>query len=77
MTRTFPEEPCPFKLKKLKASQGWFESFKTRANLINVAFKGESVNVDVAAANKFKSKLKVIIQVLNVDCIDVYRIIYK
>lgn len=62
-------------LEKFEASQGWFERFKTRTNLHNVALKGESASADVAAGNKFKAKLKAIIeeggysakQVLNVD----------
>jgi len=62
-------------LEKFKASQGWFERFKSRAKLHNVVLKGEAASADIAAANKFKIELKAIIeegcysskQILNVD----------
>lgn len=60
---------------QFEASQGWFERFKSRANLHNVSLKGESASADISAANKFKIELKAIIeeggysakQVVNVD----------
>lgn len=60
---------------EFEASRGWFSRFKTRANLHNVALKGEAASADISAANNFKEELKSIIeeggyspkQIFNVD----------
>jgi hypothetical protein len=58
-----------------EASNGWFERFKSRANLHNISLKGEAASADMPAAEKFIEKLKPLIheggydsrQVFNVD----------
>ncbi|XP_059217556.1 tigger transposable element-derived protein 1-like [Stomoxys calcitrans] len=47
---------------EFEASRGWFDPFKNRANLHNIALKGEVASADNAAADKFKLELKAIIE---------------
>jgi len=58
-----------------EASNGWFERFKVRGNLHNIAFTGEAASADSVAATLYPTELKSIInegsyspkQVFNVD----------
>lgn len=58
-----------------EASQGWFERFKTRANLHSISLKGEAASADMTAANNYPAELKALVheggydskQVFNVD----------
>lgn len=60
---------------KFKASRGWFDRFRKRANISNVALSGESASADTLAAENYSSEIKKIVeegswspkQIFNVD----------
>ena len=41
-----------------EASNGWFERFKIRANLLSLALIGEAASADIAAAASYATELK-------------------
>lgn len=69
LKKSFSEE-VPF-----QASNGWFNNFRTRANLHSVSTKGEAASADAIGAHNFKAELKKKIedgsytehQVINID----------
>jgi hypothetical protein len=68
-------EFCDCQDESFQASNGWFEKFKTRANIHSVHLKGEAASADIFAAEKYPEELRAIIseggydkrQIFNVD----------